>query len=95
MSLADFRSAALERANLEHVLVIPTFFQGRMAEYKPHRFFARKQAFLILHDQVISVDIVGIRRPAGNLAIHKATAALLALVDGEIPRMRLVGIRLF
>ena len=66
-----------------------------MAEYKAHRFFARKQTLLVFHDQVISVDIVGIRRPASDLAIHKATAALLALVDGEISRMRLVGIRLF
>ena len=46
-----------QRADLEHIGVIPAFFERRMREDKPQRTFKAEQPFLIAHNGVISIIV--------------------------------------
>ena len=66
-----------------------------MGENEPHRFIQAEQPFLVLHNQVVSVCVVGgpcffVR----NLTLHKAGLSALFLVDGEVTLVGAVDIDL-
>ena len=62
LPLANLAAALFQCANLEHVRVVPAFAQCGVRENEAHwglfRITIQKQ-FLVLHDQVIGVNIVG------------------------------------
>ena len=62
LALANLTAALLQGTDLEHIGVVPTFPQGGVREDKAHRGFFRitiQQQFLVFHNQVIGVNIVG------------------------------------
>src|ERR1019366_1003890 len=46
-----------QRANLEHVWVVPAFAQRRMAEDESQRLARGEQPLLVAHDQIVSLVI--------------------------------------
>lgn len=93
LTAADFRfPLRFQRADLEHIRVIPALAQGRVREDKPHRLVQTQQAFLVAHNQVVGVGVVAGLGLAVNLALHKAGFLALFLVDGKIPLMAAVGV---
>ena len=88
LPLADVGGALLQRADLEHVGVVPALAQRGVREDEPHRLVETEQTLLVLHDEVVGVGIVG----AVLLFVDLAVDDLLALfVDGEIPGVGRLG----
>ena len=61
LPLADVAAALFQRANLEHIRVIPTFTKGRVGEDEANRGTLRipiQQKLFVLHDQVVCVNII-------------------------------------
>ena len=88
LTLADIAAALFQCANLEYVRVIPAFTQGRMGEdesyWGPLR-ITIQQKLLVLHDQLISADIIRSRFFSTDLAVDHFALA----VDGEVASMSL------
>lgn len=80
LPLTHFAVALFERMDLEHIRVVPTFAQRRVGEDKPYwrpfRVTIQQQLF-VLHNQVISVNIV---RCSGLFI------AVLAIVSFFVPK---------
>jgi len=53
LTLLYFAAGIFQCTNLEYIRVIPTFFQGRVREYKAYRFLKTQQPLLILHNQIV------------------------------------------
>ena len=61
LPLAHFTAALFEGTNLEHIRIVPAFAKRRVGEDKSHRRtfrFTIQQQLLVLHNQIISVNIV-------------------------------------
>ena len=69
-----------QRADLEHIGIVPTFAQGRMGEDESCRLIETQQAFFVLQNQVVSRDVVRCILAAFHLTINR----MAFLVDGEI-----------
>ena len=63
-----------------------------MGKDKPHRFVQAEQPFLVLHDQVVGIHIIGQLRFAVDLSFHKAGFFALLFVDRKIPLVGLVHV---
>ena len=91
MPFANLAAALFQRTNLEHVRVIPTFTQCGVRENETHRGFFRvtiQKQLLVLHDQVIGVNIIG----CAFLLVGKLAVGHLALfVNGEVTGMGVMG----
>ena len=81
-------AAMLERADLEHIRVVPALAQRRVRENEAHRIVEAQQQLLILQNQLIRRDIVALVAAALEAAVYLASL----LVDAEVARMRLGGI---
>ena len=57
LAFFDDRRRFIERANLEHIRIIPAFFQCGMGENEFQFGFEAKQFFLIAHNQLVSIFI--------------------------------------
>ncbi len=68
--------ALLEHAHHEDVRVVPALAQRRVREDEPHRLLERQQPLLVLEDQVVGVDVVGLagsrRRVFAIFAVDRA-----------------------
>ena len=91
MPLANLAAALFQCANLEHVRVVPAFAQCGVRENETHRGFFRitiQKQLLILHDQVIGVNIVG----RTLLLVGELAVGHLALfVNGEVTGVGVMG----
>ena len=91
LPLANLAAALFQRTNLEHVRVVPAFTQRGVRENETHRGFFRitiQKQFLVLHDQVIGVNIIG----CAFLLVGKLAVGHLALfVNGEVTSMGIMG----
>ena len=91
LPFANLAAALFQCANLEHVWVVPAFTQRRVRENETHRGLFRitiQKQFLVLHNQVIGVNIV--RRTL--LLIGELAVGHLALfVHGEVTGVGIVG----
>ncbi len=67
-------------ANLEHIGVVPALAQCRVGEYEADRLLETEQPLLVLENQVVCRDIVGIGLAPLDLTIDRTPA----LVDREI-----------
>ena len=72
----------LQGADLEHVRIVPTFLQGGVREDEAYWLTERKQALLILHDQVEGTLFV---LSLLFLRFHR----LALLIHGEVALMHL------
>ncbi len=89
LALAHIAGTLLQRANLEHIGIIPALPQRRVRENETHRRTLRvpiQKQLLILHDEIVSIHIIG----GGLLALHRGVHHLPLLIDGEIAGMRLL-----
>ena len=91
MPLANLAAALFQCTNLEHIRVVPAFAQCGVRENETHRglfgITIQKQ-LLILHDQVIGVNIIG----CAFLLVGKLAVSHLALfVNGEVTGMGVMG----
>src|SRR5699024_9999352 len=62
LTLANIAAALFQGTNLEYIGVIPAFPQCRVGKNETHRrtlWIAVKQQFLVFHNQVVSINIVG------------------------------------
>lgn len=75
----------LEGADDEHVRVVPAFPQCGVGEDEAHWLVQCKQALLVLEDEVVGIDVVGLRRARRCVRVHQASF----LVDGEVAFVRL------
>ena len=80
MPFACFRIGVFERADLEHVRIVPTLAQCGVAEDEPGRFAEAQQAFLVLEDEFVRADVVAFVRAAIALGI----AGMAVLVVAEV-----------
>ena len=76
-----------QRANLEHVGVVPAFPQGRVREDELQRRRKRQQLFLLFHDQVVGP--LGVLAVAGVVLCRVLPAAFF--VDGKIAVVYFLG----
>ena len=83
--------AVLERADDEHVRVVPAFAQRRVREDEAHRLVQRQQALLVLQDEVVGLHVVGQARVLAALLDVRVNVALGLLVDGEVAAVGLLG----
>ena len=91
MPLANLAAALFQCTNLEHIRVVPAFAQCGVRENETHRglfgITIQKQ-LLILHDQVIGVNIVR----CAFFFVGELTVSHLALfVNGEVTGMGVMG----
>ena len=91
MPLADLAAALFQCTNLEHIRVVPAFAQCGVRENETHRRLFRitiQKQFLVLHNQVIGVNIVGrTLLLVGELAVgHFAL-----LINGEVTGVGVMG----
>ena len=77
----------LQRADLEHIRIVPALAQSRVGENHARRLIKGQQPLLILQDQIIRRDIVRQIRAAPETAVHRASRLL---VNAEIPRVYLL-----
>ena len=79
----------LQRADLEHVGIVPSLAQRGMAEDEPRGLFEAQQAFLVLQNQVVCADVVAVLRPAFDLRVD----GMAVLVDAEISLVHVTAVR--
>ena len=60
LTLIGLIGTVLQRANLEHIGVIPPFFQSRVREDETCRFFKTQQPLLVLHNQVVGTFVAAV-----------------------------------
>ena len=89
LSFADFVVRMLQRADLEHVGIVPSLAQRGMAEDEPRGLFEAQQAFLVLQNQVVCADVVAVLRPAFDLRVD----GMAVLVDAEISLVHVTAVR--
>ena len=91
LPLANLAAALFQCTNLKHVRIVPAFAQCGVGENETHRGFFRitiQKQFLVLHDQVIGVNIIG----CAFLLVGKLAVGHLALfVNGEVTGMGVMG----
>ena len=91
LTFANLAAALFQCANLEHVRVVPAFAQRGVRENETHRGLFRitiQKQLLVLHDQVIGVNIIG----CAFLLVGKLAVGHLALfVNGEVTGMGIMG----
>ncbi len=88
LTLADFVRGIFERADLEHVGVVPAFAQRRMAEDETHWFVEAQQTFLVAQNEVIRAFVIADILSAFDPGIGQ----VLVLVHAEVTRMHAVHI---
>ena len=91
MPLANLAAALFQRTNLEHVRVVPAFAQCGVRENETHRGLFRitiQKQFLVLHDQVIGVNIVG---GAFLFVGELAVGHLAFFINREVTGMGIMG----
>ena len=84
LPFAGFRIALFQRADLEHVRIVPSFAQRRVRKDKAYRFTEREQPLLVLHDQVVGIGVHTLPGASFHFSVHEL---ILPFVDGEISRM--------
>ena len=67
----------LQRTNLEHIGIIPSFLQCRVRENETYWFLEAQQSFLILHNQVVSIAVVRVCGATLQLRIDEVTLLIL------------------
>ena len=91
LAAGDGVVAVLERADDEHVGVVPAFAQRRVREDEAHRLIQRQKALLVLQDEVVGLHIVGQARVFAALLDVRVNVALGLLVDGEVAAVGALG----
>ena len=81
----------LERADDEHVGVVPAFAQGRVREDEAHRLGEAEQLFFLAKDEVVGLHVVGQSRVLAALLDVRVDITLGLLVDGEVAAVSLLG----
>ena len=84
--------AVLQRADHEHIGIVPALAQRRVREDEAHRLFEFKKLLLVSEDQVIRVHIICFGGFLAGLWIDKV---LVFLVDGKITLVRSCGFYAF
>ena len=95
LALAVGGARLVERADLEHVGVVPAFAQRRVAEDEPQRLSRRQEPLLVAHDEVVRVDVGGAVAPRvlGPLLVVDAEVAVVDLLDGRKVESGVSGLR--
>ena len=94
LTFFNHRGGFVQGANLEHIGVIPAFFQRRVGEQKLQFAVQAQQPFLLFHDQVVGAFIRR-RFPAfafgREFGVFKLcfTGAVFLFINSEVTIMKL------
>ena len=78
----------LERADLEHIGVVPALAQGGVAKDEARGLVERQQALLVLEDEIVGALIIGLIAVALELGVNR----MPFLVDGEVSLVRCMDV---